>query len=371
MEQETVVSSQQPAASNQPSGAGPARDSLPPPPQADAHLQQMVDGWKNDPTSDAHSAGRQAPADANSREANPQTGNPKPAVAAAEFDAALLRHARDAGFSDEEARAFGDPAKLQRALTAYDREMLNLRRGRQNGQPTQQQQPPQRQPQTPPSQQAPREEQPARDASGRFVPREEKFELKLDPNLVDPEIISGFNALQGHYESRIARLEAALEEAAPVIRRSWAETQQIKVQQFDTALEKLGESFAELFGNDPTDELDPQSAHFQNRDKIFIAANELAEEYQARGKRVPRFAELVRRAAYSEFGDKLKQQARAEVKAELERRQEESTSPPSHRNGRGRETPVGDDEYAVAENIWSKRGIPFVPRQASSKAWDE
>jgi hypothetical protein len=326
-------------------------------PPRGAHLDDMVDGWKRSAEREAASAPPSTP-----------RGNSERAESGDWLNASLLRQARAAGFSEEEARDWGSPERLQRALTALDREILSNRRGQRHDQdrqpPPREQTPPRREERPPP----PRDDQP-RDQQGRFISRE-KLELEeFDEDLVDASVSKNFTALREHYEKRIARLEEALEVAMPALSESYEDTRSAKIAAFDAAIAGLDEAYLEILGEGDTADLDPESDHYRSRDRVFSTALELRDELKKRGRKVPRWEELVRRAAHLEYGEKV--HTRGDHRDEqVAARQKESTFPPSHRNGRS-STPSakgGSEEKQIAD-FWKSRGFDYQPRKKTDSGW--
>lgn len=319
------------------------------------HLRDMVDGWKDTARED-DSASQSTP-----------RGDTRAIDSGDRFDASLLRQAKDLGLSEQEAKDFGTPERLQRALASLDREMMSIRRSREaprDDRSQSRQQPQQRQDdRQPPA----RDEQP-RDGQGRFVSRE-KLELdEWDEDLVDGTVVKNFSAMKDHYEKRIARLEEALEVAMPALSETYEDARAAKIASFDAALAKLGPAFKDVFGEEETADLDPQSELYRNRDRVFTTALELRDELRSRRKKVPRWDELVRRAAHLEFDGRTQKQAREELRSDLDRRQEESTYPPSHRQGRDART-RGDSEEEHVAAFWKKRGFDYKPVRTEDPDW--
>lgn len=332
--------------------------------QPDSMTKEMVEEWAKGVDETPISSGRDdssAPreADSGADESSRTKSQPEPSERGrsdSTFDAGLLKHAADLGYTEKEARAFGSEENLRVALAAQDRELLRIREGRQSGatSPTEQprtQEKPAEQPAMPPSQQ---QTQPT--ARG-------KLDLKLDPNLVDPMVADAFKTMQDHYEERIALMEGALREVIPMVQRAHMNAQNTEVREFDAAIFDLGDTFKDVLGEKPTEDLDPQSDEWKARDQVFRAANKLAEAYEQAGKKVPKKKELIRRAAYAEFHDRIREAARAEVTQAIDRRRGEMTTPPTART---RKSSVEvKDHVQIAEELAREHGIRFTPTDRS------
>lgn len=340
-------------------------------------MQEVVDSWKNHDESpsvaapEAHeekpaarSGGKdKQPAESESRGKNETSSDSEVEETGDDFDADLLAHAKDLGFSEKEARSLGTPEALRNSLSILDREMTRRRdahRARQQQQSQQQRAPEPKQGETSPA---------ATENPAGSEKKTGKFELKLDPQLVDPEVIASFEGMRDHYEDRIGKLEQQISQMVPAVERVYMEAQAANVREFDTAIGKLGPRFVEVLGDGATTEMDQESDAWKARDRIYRRANRLAEDYQAEGIRVPKLPELIRRAAYVEFPDQAKKQAKDEALEELEEQQSsQASSRPTHRNGRKTEVQPDDDPYTAAEKVFKKHGIPFTPRRESSEA---
>lgn len=338
--------------------------------QPDTLSKQMVQEWadsvddpKTNPARDDRSAARETEsgADDSSRTSDGQKEPSGRGRSDSTIDAAILRHATDLGYTEQEARAFGSEENLRIALAAQDRELLRIRGGQQRTDAPAGQQ--QAQEAASPAQQATALQ--SKDQTSPQAPAARgKLELKLDPNLVDPMVADAFKTMQDHYEQRIALMEGALREVIPMAQRAYMNVQTTTVREFDSAISDLGSAFKDILGDQATEDLDPGSAEWKARDQIFQAANKLAEAYQQSGRKVPKNKELVRRAAYAEFHDRIREAARTEVTQAIDRRRSEMTTPPT---ARSRKSSVDDkDHVQIAEDLAREHGIHFVPTDRSA-----
>ena len=143
-----------------------------------------------------------------------------------------------------------------------------------------------------------KKEEPKADQAKVATPKEGRYQVALNPDLYDEEIVSEFTRLTDFYESRFEALEAHFKESAAIAEE----------KQFDSEIDKL--DMPKLFGvtgKETAEEL-------QRREDVLAQAKVLQVGLQHYGRNVP-IEVLVARAApmvfASEFDKKkLKQQTR-------------------------------------------------------------
>ncbi|TXH09916.1 MAG: hypothetical protein E6R03_16015 [Hyphomicrobiaceae bacterium] len=143
-----------------------------------------------------------------------------------------------------------------------------------------------------------KKEEPKADQAKEATPKEGRYEVGLNPDLYDEEIVSEFTRLRDHYESRFEALEAHFKQSAVIAEE----------KQFDNEIDKL--DMPKLFGvtgKETAEEL-------QRREDVLAQAKVLQAGLEYYGRNVP-LETLVARAApmvfASEFDkQKLKQQTR-------------------------------------------------------------
>ena len=237
----------------------------------------------------------------------------------------LMLEARAMGFTAEEIAQFESDDDLQRALNFHARKYLGGQRPTAKPDDAK----PQDDKTKPKAQTDESGQQDKPQAQGvRPAPLENrtfsKFELKLNPESVDPEIIDTLTQFNDDIDAKIENLAAAAIELAlkSRIRDDFSE-----FDEFDQFVDGLGEEWAGVLGKGPRYGLDPASEHTANRLKVITQARQLAGLY---GGRVPR-KQLFKRALASEFMDKVKQVARKEISTKVGTREKQRTHRPTSR----------------------------------------
>ena len=179
------------------------------------------------------------------------------------------------GIDEEELADFTSREELERALRFLDRSALEAgRKAQAEGTET------------------------TRDENGRFTKEEPKegkpesesgYEVKLDKDVYDDELVDEFSRMRDHYESRIAALESRFEDIA-----AEAET-----QQFDGIVDSLGHS--DLFGKSGKE----NSKQLQRRQDLFVAVKAQQIGLQTMGRKVDLNESLVNRVARMVFAEDL------------------------------------------------------------------
>lgn len=135
-----------------------------------------------------------------------------------------------------------------------------------------------------------KQEKPKADPPKDETPKSGRYEVSLNAELYDEEIISEFTRMRDHYESRLEVLESHFAEASAIS----------KERHFDSLVDSLGH--ADLFG--ATDKETAQEK--QRREDLFVEV----ETYLAGRKALGRPAELsetiVNRIARSLFAEELR-----------------------------------------------------------------
>lgn len=277
--------------------------------------------------------------------------NSKPEPSAPEFDDSLIAHAAEHGLTDEEARAFGNADSLRRQLARLDRAMLRYQ--------PQAAPPAQAQPQTPtapPAQAAPPVVQPPPAAPATD-------DVDLDEEESDPKLVKAIKAHRARvseYERQIAELKAEVQGIRPVAAQIAQERAQREEQIFDTAITALGKGFEEVLGAGPTARLSPESAPLDARRKVYATAVSLAQSISARGGVVPEPAELVRRAAYAEFGDQLHKIAKAQAVKEIDEDAKGADVLPSRRVTKATQSALDEQrqkDLANVQKVMARHGV--------------
>lgn len=178
------------------------------------------------------------------------------------------------GISEEELADFTSREELERALRFFDRSALEAGRKATA--------------------------EAARDEKGRFLKKSEEeaperkdsegqFEISLDKELYDEELVDQFTRMRDHYESRLSALETRFIEADA----------RAEEQRFDTLVDSLGS--ADLFGKTGKE----NSAQLQRREDLLIAVKAQQIGLQTLGRDVDLNEALVGRVARMVFADEF------------------------------------------------------------------
>jgi hypothetical protein len=271
----------------------------------------------------------------------------------------LLQRAEDAGFTAEDAKAFGSPENLARALAAQDRALALLGRqelGMQSPEATPEQaKEPEKQ-----------EAQPAPDISGM-----EKFKIELDPDDYSEELTKAVTGMNDHYDSIVREQGSLLKQIVPAILELHQELTQFTghsqaeavaqfEQELDTSFTTLGDEYKDKFGAGPIRQLDPNSSEYINRNKLVEEMNAIAAgEARARpnGRPASSRSQLFQRALYSLYPDAIKSTVRKEILGKAQERNGQSLARPTGRQSK----PLTGEERAVktAEAWYRNRAATF------------
>ncbi len=242
----------------------------------------------------------------------------KPAESAATFDDTLLAHAAEHGFSAEEAKAYANPDILRRILANADKAMVKY---------ATQKTPTAAEPAKPVEQPAP--QQPV--TADATLP-------DLDPETVDPDVAKWASTMKQQMAAdrqTIQQLQQQLQQFMPVAQQYHAQQQEQTWAKVDAAFAALGAD--DVLGASPTRKLAPNSELRKARERVIEVANGIEMALRGQGREIE-VGELIRRAYYAEYGDKLKTIAKAEVQKEVEKDAEEADVLPTRRVTKARET---------------------------------
>jgi hypothetical protein len=224
-------------------------------------------------------------------------------VDAPTFSDELLARAEKLGLSKEEVADFGTEEAANKALTLFEKKSTAT--GTQT------------------------EQKPDSDANKNAATAAfKKYEVKLDPNVFDPEIIETVNGINEHYSKQFEAMEGQLNEARQSLNRQQALQFE---QQFDGWIKELGDGYKDVLGDGRGAEMDKKSEQFGNRVKVLDEMETIAAGFVKTGKQVPPYGELFEKALASVFKDKQKEIARKEISGKLGKRQ--IIARPSQRRG--------------------------------------
>lgn len=281
----------------------------------------------------------------------------------------LIEQVRDRyGLSEEEIRAFGTPATLDKALGAFDRQMAEI--GRQilaQQQPAEQPAPQQA---AQPTQQPPAAQPTQQEVD--LLAEIESYKLELDPAEYDPNTIKAFQGLNEHYDKHVrtqhgkiveqqkhieALTEVSLalrEQFEQITGRYQAEDSARFEQEMDSFFTGLGDEFKATFGTGGITSLKSDAPERVARIKLVEEMNalQIADAQLNRPRSSP--VELRQRALRSLHGNIIKTSARKELIERNGKRNTQSLARPAGRQAKARTR----DESAVraVDAILRKQG---------------
>lgn len=326
----------------------------------DATASMLADGDAPDSDAgDAANSGEQANADA--------TAQPVESAPADDFDAQLLADAEWYGFRPEEAKSFGSPAALRRAMTAIDRRELSAARGGEKRQ-TGANQSQARETSAPANQDA------TQTAAGQTAaPTIEAYKLDLDPSQFDEDsrpVIAGLQGLvefankqHASHATALAQAQATIQQLTERLERTEQFHASVQNERFTHDLDRLfdsvAEQYGELFGKGPIKDLKDLNQVKQRNDVV----NELLglQDIDHRNGREPMPLDRVfRRAISSLHPDKTIDLARKQVAKEVTQHRSGAVARPNQR----RSAPLSADQEAVeaAREAFKAAGLDPGPR---------
>lgn len=202
------------------------------------------------------------------------------------------------GLGEEDIAEFQSREELDRALKLYDRQMDSERKKVRDSEG---------------------EDKGGKDQESSEKPKkgdaDGKFEIRLDKDVYDDELVEEFTRMRDHYESQIASMDerfAALEER-------FAEADaQVAEERFDRAVDDLG--FAKLFGKTGEE----SKTELERRQQLFEHV-QVEQEVMARLGREVDYGSLVTRVARALFPDdwekKLIQNHTRKISRQTDKRQ--------------------------------------------------
>jgi hypothetical protein len=152
-------------------------------------------------------------------------------------------------------------------------------------------------------------------------PESGKYEISLDKDMYEDDLIDEFTKLRDHYESRLGALETHFAEA----------NASAEEQRFDSLIDSLGH--AELFGKTGKE----NSKQLQRREDVLIAAKAQKIGLESMGRKVELDKSLVSRVTKMVFSDELS-------KKEIKSRTIKLTKQSNGRQGGGATRPTDTPE---------------------------
>jgi hypothetical protein len=242
----------------------------------------------------------------------PSTGSAADAAEQTEegdtLDEDLITRAMDAGWTRNEVSGFNE-AQLKQVLSVHDRSAPRPE--------------PQRAVVPEPKQEEP----------------EEEFDIGLDPEMQDPDVIKAFKNLDDRHKSRNGVLQKQLDEVTGHLRRQAVESYQ---QDFDSWIAQLPDGFKEHVGEGATNTMDEGGSAFKTRNQIAIAASHLTSGMAGNGQSVPNQWAMFERGLYAILGEKAATIGREQEKEKANKRGKMTTAIPTHKKTKRPDEGTGD-----------------------------
>lgn len=184
------------------------------------------------------------------------------------------------GIEESELADFTSREEVERALRLFDKQALAAGR------------------EALATEEAPEEKGPTRNEKGQFVKQESekseeaadgRFELKLDPETYDEELVGELTRMRDHYDSRVEALEERFHQAEAMAEE----------QHFDMLVDSLGH--ADLFGDTGKE----SKQQFERRQELLVALKAQQIGLQKLGRPVVFDKTLVNRVARMVFAEDL------------------------------------------------------------------
>lgn len=282
-------------------------------------FSEPEDGW-DIPDQDESSARGGAPREEEGG-ADKDHAPPPPA-----FPQELLDRAGRSGMTEAEARAFG-PERLGQVLSLMDRQLARQSMTQQGQRPQQ----------TPPQQQAPPQGLPA-------------YELKLNKDVYDPELVEAVEGLSKHYHGQVNALAAQVQQ---LLGHHQAAAGQAFAAQFDGWLGELGDGYHDALGKGALADVRGDPKAMAARQELLATMDALADAYARSGTQVAE-KDLFQRAVRALHGEREVRQAadegRRKVEEQLRNRRGQFTSRPTQRQS----APSQSREQQAVANLASR-----------------
>ena len=285
--------------------------SLRPPPPPAAKTDDQPPAATNGQAMNGHAAERPEPSAVPepprpSAKADKASDEPPPAVDGPDWlDDETRSMAATLGISKAQLERFSSRESFDSVVDFLDQQALDAGRKQFAAQQAQQIPPVATQPvsQTPPAQQAPPPDAPT--ATPPQVPG--MYQVKLDPEAFDKDVVAELNAMNAHYAPVLAEVQQMRQFVQQMQQRERDNAQRQVEQRFDSVVDSLGQE--ELFGE--TGKTTPEQ--MQNRRKLFDAHAAHLIGLKAIGRSGETNKAFVSRVMYSEFSDTLANQQRKQV----------------------------------------------------------
>lgn len=291
----------------------------------------FIGGTADLPKQTSEDEPEKADTDDKSDTAEPSAEGAEAGEDAPEVDAELRSRAKEAGLSSDEVSDFSE-AQLRKVLTVYDRALIR-----------------------------PAKAQPIERGEETVEKVPDDFDLELDPEYHDPEVIKAFKALDARHQAQNNELRAELGKMTEHMQRSARQQYQ---EGFDRWLEELPDEYAEFLGTGSTLELDEDSDFFKRRSEVAMASEAMRSRITESGNAPPSQKVMLKRGLHAILGDNAAKIESAIQKKKENKRSKKTTARPSHRRERDPLKPPGDR----AAYDWANK---FLHEEGITQALDE
>ena len=211
-----------------------------------------------------------------SHSASEKTGKTKARESKADWREEAIAEASAYGFSEEEIAEFETREELDRALKLFDRQLDSERDklGKKEGDED-------------------KGGETQKSKGNASVPEDGRYEVRLDKDVYDDELVDEFTRLRDHYESRIAALEGRFSTADAIASE----------ERFDRSIDDFG--FVKLFGKTGEE----NDAELARRKELFEQVEIEQEVLSRRGRRAGDYNALVQRVARSLWPEDFEKRA--------------------------------------------------------------
>lgn len=242
------------------------------------------------------------------------------------FSAELLDRAKDAGYTEEEAKAFGSPANLERAVTAIDRRLADIGNGSLSGAGGTGGEDASKAGGTGGDGGA-TDAATKKDGGGELPAglKFEPFKVELDPEMAaDPDVVRTITAMNEHYAKQ---LEPFVKHVQGLIELTGQRQNEELEARLDGHFDSLGDDYNEVFGKGEGVELLEKSERndakaktaLGNRQKVVSEMEALAAGYSQAGRRMPSEGQLFEKAVRLIFPEHAEKLTRRRITKNLKR----------------------------------------------------
>ena len=180
---------------------------------------------------------------------------------------------------------------------------------------------------------------------------DDSFQIDLDEDLYEPEVIEAIKSLHEHHNKKHARLQSRIDERDQHQRQV---EMNAFAMRFDEQVESLGSDYTELFGKGRGMEMKDSDSSYQNRMKLIEQMDVLAEGYVQTGKRVPGEAELFKEALGSVFQKETEKIKTKATRRKAGRRSGQIINRPTQRRGTGVDHPEDEAKDFISQFLSGK-----------------